>query len=182
MRSSVQDNFVESLYWLNKLETTHSLRVGDAALGLAELCNAQMPVLPSAVIGTESFQQFCRSIVWSSPFLSDFPHVSLRIRAAHPFQLQAVAEEIAQRFEQTDLPPLWLQTTSAELQGLSNRWRLCPSLTLPKPWTPIYPPPDGDVTSSILFIDRHWHSHQTSLEQYFYSSHTPAHAGTSDSY
>ncbi|KAI9134110.1 putative PEP-binding protein [Acaryochloris sp. CCMEE 5410] len=139
MRSSVQDNFVESLYWLNKLETTHSLRVGDAALGLAELCNAQMPVLPSAVIGTESFQQFCRSIVWSSPFLSDFPHVSLRIRAAHPFQLQAVAEEIAQRFEQTDLPPLWLQTTSAELQGLSNRWRLCPSLTLPKPWTQFTP-------------------------------------------
>lgn len=139
MRSSVQDNFVESLYWLNKLETTHSLRVGDAALGLAELCNAQMPVLPSAVIGTESFQQFCRSIVWSSPFLSDFPHVSLRIRAAHPFQLQAVAEEIAQRFEQTALPPLWLQTASAELQSLSSDWRLCPSLTLPKPWAQFTP-------------------------------------------
>lgn len=139
MRSSVQDHFVESLYWLNKLETAHSLRVGDAALGLADLCHAHLPVLPSAIIGTESFQQFCRSIVWSSPFLSDFPHVSLRIRAAQPFQLQAVAKEIAQRFEQTALPPLWLQIASAELQGLSSCWRLCPSLTLPKPWAQFTP-------------------------------------------
>lgn len=139
MRSSVQDNFVESLDWLNKQDTAHSRRVGDAALGLAELCKAQVPILPSAVIGTESLQQFCRSIVWSSPFLSDFPHVSLRIRAAQPFQLQAVAEEIAQGFEQTSLPLPWLQTISVELQSRSDCWRLCPSLTLPEPWAQFTP-------------------------------------------
>lgn len=139
MRSSVQDHFVESLYWLDKQETAHSLRVGDSALGLAGLYKAQIPILPSAVIGTVSLQQFCQSIAWSSPFLGDFPHVSLRIQAEQPFQLQAVAEEIAQGFEQTALPTLWLQTISVELQSLSNCWRLCPSLTLPKPWAQFTP-------------------------------------------
>ncbi|WP_299489778.1 putative PEP-binding protein [Acaryochloris sp. IP29b_bin.137] len=139
MRSSVQDNFVESLYWLNKPETAHSSWMGQISLGLAQLHKAQCPVLTSAVLSPESFQQFCRSIAWSSPFLSDFPHLSLRLQAAQPFQLQAVAKEISYSFEQTPIPPLWLQTVVADLQHLSNDWRLVPSVALPKPWAKFTP-------------------------------------------
>lgn len=139
MRSSAQDYSVESLCWLEKHDRVHSSRVGHPALGLAGICQAHVPILPSVVVSAESFQQFCRSIVWSSPFLNDFPHLSLRLQAEQPFQVQGVAEEIAQGFEATPISPKWLQNVLAELQNLSDCWRLSPSLALPKPWTQFTP-------------------------------------------
>lgn len=139
MRSSAPVYSVESLYWLKECDQVHSSRVGHTVLRLADIGQAHVPILPSAILSAESFQQFCRSIVWSSPFLSDFPHLSLRLQAAQPFQLQAVAAEIAQGFKTTPFPPQWLQQASAELQNLSDCWRLSPSLALPKPWAEFTP-------------------------------------------
>lgn len=132
---AAQDLSVESLYWLDKLQSTQLLSVGQTALGLARLIHDDLPVLPGLLLSTTVLQQYCRSIPWSSPFLGDFPQLSLHLQPEQPLQLQAVADEIYQGFKITPFPPSWLQANVAELQHLSSGClRLTPSLALPLKW------------------------------------------------
>lgn len=140
MRLATQDFSVESLHWLDKLQAVHPPVVGQTALGLARLVQVNAPVLPGLALSATAFQKFCRSIPWSSPFLSDFPHLSLRLQREQPFQLQVVADEIYQGLQATPLPPQWLQKGLAELQHLSGDClRLTPSLALPEKWAEYTP-------------------------------------------
>ena len=135
MRAATQDVSVESLHWLDELQAAQRSVVGQTALGLTQLIQADCPVLPGVVLSAAALQQFCRSISWSSPFLGDFPYVSLRLQQEQPLQLQAIANEIYQGFKTTSIPPHWLQRGMAELQQLSSGClRLSPSLALPQKW------------------------------------------------
>lgn len=136
MRSTTQDSSVESLHWLDKLHTEHHSVVSQTALRLSKLAQSAYPVVPGVVLDATALQQFCRSISWSSPFLSDFPHLSLRLPQRQPFQLQGIANELGQGFKQTPIPPQWLQRCLADLKRLPTTGliRLSPSLALPQPW------------------------------------------------
>ena len=136
MRSTIQDSSVESLHWLDELHAEHHSVVGQTALRLSELAQSAYPVVPGVVLSATALQHFCRSISWSSPFLSDFPHLSLRLPQRQPFQLQGIANEIGQGFLKTSLPPHWLQRCLSELKRLPTTGlvRLSPSLALPQPW------------------------------------------------
>lgn len=136
MRSAAQDGSVESLVGFNRLHNTSPTSVGFIADALLRLNQTDIPVLSGCVVSATSFQHFCRSITWSSPFLSDFPHLSLRLQPEQPFQLQAVADEIYQGITQTPLPTEWLHRSLSELEQIaSDGWRLSLSLAMPQPWT-----------------------------------------------
>ncbi|WP_299402904.1 putative PEP-binding protein [Acaryochloris sp. IP29b_bin.148] len=135
MRSATQDFSVESLYWFDQFQNAHPSVVGQAAQELSDLAQSDVPVLSGLVLSATALQDFCHSVPWSSPFLSDFPHLSLRLQQEQPFQLQAVADEICQGLKTTSFPPQWLQRILADLQPLpGNGIRLTPSLALPQRW------------------------------------------------
>ena len=136
MGATTQDSSVESLYWLDELQTDHHSVVSQTALRLSKLAQSEYPVVLGTVLSATALQHFCRSISWSSPFLSDFPHLSLRLPQRQPFQLQGIANEIGQGFKQTSLSSHWLQRCLSELKRLPTTGliRLSPSLALPQPW------------------------------------------------
>ncbi|NJM66219.1 MAG: phosphoenolpyruvate synthase [Acaryochloris sp. RU_4_1] len=135
MKSTSKDSLVESLYWFDALPSIDPSVVGQAAMRLGQLAQVDCPVLSGAVLSAHALQQFCHSIPWASPFLSDFPHLTLRLQREHPLHLQAVADEICQGLETTPLPAHWLQRCVAELHCFSSAGiRLSPSLWLPPPW------------------------------------------------
>jgi pyruvate,water dikinase len=135
MKSTSKDSLVESLYWFDALPSIDPSVVGQAAMRLGQLAQADCPVLSGAVLSAHALEQFCHSITWASPFLSDFPHLTLRLQREYPLHLQAVADEICQGLETTPLPAHWLQRCVAELHCFSSAGiRLSPSLWLPPPW------------------------------------------------
>ena len=122
-----------SLYWLNQVQHTSRLSVGNQALYLSHLHQRGYPVLPSVVVPAASFQEFIESIPWVEPF-ADIPSSSLHFNVDNPQQLQAIAQHIRQEITSTELPELWLEElTEALAQLQTSTLILQPSLALKPP-------------------------------------------------
>jgi pyruvate,water dikinase len=98
----------ENCYWLEEIQSSNRLQVGDRAFYLSLLKRRGVPVLPGFVISSAILEQFLQNIRWLEPLFTDFPESSLHLNVDDPRQLQAVAQQIRQSIEATPLSEAWL--------------------------------------------------------------------------
>lgn len=96
---------MDTLFWLNQIESRDKLQVGEQALHLSLLAKKKYPVIPSVVIPASEFREFLGTLRSLEPFFSDLPTSSLRLNVEDPQQLQAIARQIRQTIHQTKLSP-----------------------------------------------------------------------------
>lgn len=121
----------ENCYWLEEIQSSNRLQVGDRAFYLSLLQRRGVPVLPGFVISAAVLEQFLQNIRWLEPLFTDFPESSLHLNVDDPRQLQAVAQQIRQSIEATPLSEEWLhQVVDAIAQWHSPTVILRPSFAL----------------------------------------------------
>jgi len=121
----------ENCYWLEEIQSSNRLQVGDRAFYLALLNQRGVPVLPGFVISSAMLEQFLQNIRWLEPLFTDFPESSLHLNVDDPRQLQAVAQQIRQSIEATPVSEAWLhQVVDAVHQWNAPMVILRPSIAL----------------------------------------------------
>lgn len=111
---------VENLYWLDQIQSTDRLGVGQEAYYLALLAQQDQPVMPGFVISAQVFRDFLHAIDWPEPWLTDLSDSSLHLDADSPLQLQAIAQQIRQEVSQAPMPKAWSEVLTAVNQLLKS--------------------------------------------------------------
>lgn len=111
---------METLFWLDRIESQHLSQVGEQALQLSVFAQKGFPVLPSVVLSATRFRHFLETIHWIQPLFADLPYSSLRLNLEDSQQLQLIARQIRQTIQHAELPEAWLSEIQAELSKLPN--------------------------------------------------------------
>ncbi|MGQ4646922.1 putative PEP-binding protein [Lyngbya aestuarii] len=122
---------MDNLYWLDQIQPTEYLCVGNKAFNLSQLLQRGYPVLPGLVVPGRALWEFLEILGESEPLLADFPQSNLHVDLDNPAQLQLVAQQIRHEMITTALPPQWEASIlkGAELLQATNLI-LRPSLSL----------------------------------------------------
>lgn len=130
---------LDSLYWLDQIQSSKRAFVGNQAFHLSQLLQRDYPVLPGFVVPAIAFWEFIESLGKLEPMLADLPHSSFHVDIDNPRQLQQVAQKIRQTILTTALPGVWRSSLLAGVDTLdaSPAMILRPSLSLASPDTEI---------------------------------------------
>jgi len=117
--------------WLEQVQPSERLIVGDKAYYLSVLLQRGYPVLPGFVVTAPVLRQFLEQMNWLEPMFADLPNSSLHFNVDDSQQLQAIAHQIRQSIRTTPLPSDWV----AQILTLVQSWDapaliLRPSLAL----------------------------------------------------
>lgn len=120
-----------NLYWLDQIQPSERLLVGNRAFHLGKLLQLGYPVINGFVIPASTFWKFLELLGESQPFLADLSDSDLHLDVGNPRQLQLVAQQIRREITAASLPPSWesLLTQAAQAQPASAMI-LHPSLSL----------------------------------------------------
>jgi pyruvate, water dikinase len=111
---------VETLFWLDQIESQHQPQVGEQALQLSLFAQKGFPVLPSVVLSANRFRNFLETIHWIEPLFADLPYSSLRLNLEDSQQLQTIARQIRKTIQHAEFPREWIleiQDALASLHG-----------------------------------------------------------------
>ncbi|ACK70402.1 PEP-utilising protein mobile region [Gloeothece citriformis PCC 7424] len=98
----------QSIFWLEQIEPSQRLFVGDKALILSQLLQQGFPVVPGFVIGAGAFHQFLQQLDDPDCLLADFPASSLYLDVDNPQALQLVARQSRQAILRKPFSVEWL--------------------------------------------------------------------------
>ncbi|GET38856.1 putative PEP-binding protein [Microseira wollei] len=123
---------MDDLLWLDRIQASNRLQVGEKAFYLSQLRQKGYPVIGGFVIPSPVLRQFLETIEWLDPLFADLPSSSLYVDVDNPYQLQQVAQRIRREMMAAALPETWESTLLAaskklQAQGLILR----PTLALP---------------------------------------------------
>lgn len=123
---------MDDLLWLDRIQPSNRLQVGEKAFYLSQLRQKGYPVIPGFVVPSPVLRQFLETIEWLDPLFADLPSSSLYVDVENPYQLQQVAQRIRRAIMAAALPETWESTllaASKKLQGQGLILR--PTLALP---------------------------------------------------
>jgi len=117
---------VDDLLWLDRIQASNRLQVGEKAFYLSQLRQKGYPIIPGFVIPSPVLRQFLETIEWLDPLFADLPSSSLYVDVENPYQLQQVAQRIRREMMAAALPETWESTLLAaskklQAQGLILR-------------------------------------------------------------
>ncbi|NEP01405.1 MAG: response regulator [Symploca sp. SIO2E9] len=123
-----------NLYWLDQIQSSERLLVGNRAFHLSKLRQLGYPVITGFVVPASAFWKFLELLGESQPSLADLADSDLHLDVDNPRQLQLVAQQIRQQITTAPLPPSWelLLTRAAQAQP-APAMVLYPSLSLRSP-------------------------------------------------
>lgn len=126
---------LDTLYWLDQIQSTKRTFVGSRAFYLSQILQRQYPVAPGFVVPAIAFWEFIKSLGKLEPILADLPHSSFHVDVDNPRQLQQVAQKIRQTIITTALPTVWTSSliAAADVLQASPAMILRPSLSLASP-------------------------------------------------
>ena len=87
---------MKQLYWLDRIQPSQRLLVGDKAFALNQLWQHGYPVTNGFVLGAANIQELRRILGDSEPLLADFPDSSLHIDVNNHKELQFLAQRSRQ--------------------------------------------------------------------------------------
>jgi pyruvate,water dikinase len=123
---------VALLYWLDRIQTSEQVIVGEKAFLLSRLRQEGYPVFPGFVVSSTTFQAFLQELEDSQSLLADFPESSLHLDVDNPKALQSVARNSHQAILKALLPADWLtELVEAARQLESDALILRSSISLP---------------------------------------------------
>ena len=123
---------MDDLLWLDRIQPSNRLQVGEKAFYLSQLWQKGYPVIPGFVVPSPVLRQFLETIEWLDPLFADLPSSSLYVDVENPYQLQQVAQRIRREIMAAALPETWesmLLAASKKLQAQALILR--PTLALP---------------------------------------------------
>ncbi len=88
---------MKQLYWLDRIQPSQRLLVGDKAFALNQLWQHGYPVTNGFVLGAANIQELRRILGDSEPLLADFPDSSLHIDVNNHKELQFLAQRSRQK-------------------------------------------------------------------------------------
>jgi len=112
---------VSILHWLGQIPFADRAAVGEGAFYLSRLGEKGYPILPGFVVPARAFRGFLETIDWLEPLFTDFSTSSLHLDINNPRQLQAIAQQIRQVFQATELAADWLEALEGALQELRDQ-------------------------------------------------------------
>ncbi|NEO34115.1 MAG: response regulator [Symploca sp. SIO3C6] len=123
-----------NLYWLDQIQPSERLLVGNRAFHLGRLLQLGYPVITGFVVPANTFWKFLELLGESQPFLADLADSDLHLDVDNPRQLQLVAQQIRQEITAAPLPSSWesLLIQATQVQPASAMI-LHPSLSLRSP-------------------------------------------------
>lgn len=95
------------IYWLEQIQSSDRLAVGDKALQLSQLQRQGYPILPGFVISSQTFQESLDRITDSASLLADFPRSSRHLNVDNPQSLQFIAQKSREAILQSSLLDTW---------------------------------------------------------------------------
>jgi pyruvate, water dikinase len=123
---------VDDLLWLDRIQPSSRLQVGEKAFYLSYLLQKGYPVIPGFAIPSSALRQFLETIQWLDPLFADLPNSSLFIDVENPYQLQGIAQRIRHEMIAATLPSTWeSMLLAASCQFHSPALILRPSVALP---------------------------------------------------
>lgn len=99
-----------SVYWLDQIQPSERLFVGDKAFILSQLHQEGVPVVSGFVISATAFHQFLKQVNDSASLLTDFPDSSLYLNVDNPQALQLVARQTRQAIVNKRFSAQWLSS------------------------------------------------------------------------
>jgi pyruvate, water dikinase len=124
--------FVDDLLWLDGIQPSNRLQVGEKAFYLSQLWQKGYPVIGGFVVPSPTLRQFLETIEWLDPLFADLPSSSLYVDVDNPYQLQQVAQRIRREIMAAALPETWESTLLAASKKLpAQTLILRPTLALP---------------------------------------------------
>ena len=87
---------MKQIYWLDRIQPSERLLVGDKAFALNQLWQHGYPVTNGFVLGAANIQELRRILGDSEPLLADFPDSSLHIDVNNHKELQFLAQRSRQ--------------------------------------------------------------------------------------
>jgi pyruvate,water dikinase len=120
------------LYWLEQIQASERIIVGEKAFLLSRLIQKGYPIFSGFVISTSTFGSFLEKLEDFKSLLADFPQSSLYLDIYNPKALQLVAQNSRHAIRQTLLPLDWQNSivdAAAQLNTTALIFRA--SLSLP---------------------------------------------------
>lgn len=122
---------LEPFRWLEQIQSSERLLVGDKAYYLGMLSQRGFPVMPGLVVTAPVMRRFLGTLDRLEPLFSDLPNSSLHLNVDNPYQLQAIARQMRHAIQAATLPIDWAAQILTEVQGWgSAALILRPSLAL----------------------------------------------------
>ncbi|PSF38537.1 peptide chain release factor H [Aphanothece hegewaldii CCALA 016] len=123
---------MDILYWLEQIQASERIIVGEKAFLLSRLISKGYPIFSGFVVNTTTFGSFLENLEDFKSLLADFPQSSLYLDIYNPKALQVVAQNSRHAILQTPLPDDWktsIVDAAAQLNSTALIFR--PSLSLP---------------------------------------------------
>ncbi|MGK7914878.1 MAG: putative PEP-binding protein [Prochloraceae cyanobacterium] len=95
---------MKQIYWLDRIQPSECLLVGDKAFALNQLWQHGYPVMNGFVLGAANIQELRRILDDSEPLLADFPDSSLHIDVNNHKELQFLAQRSRQEIIKVNWP------------------------------------------------------------------------------
>lgn len=100
---------MEKLYWLEQIQASDRILVGEKAFQLSKVLQRGYPVLPGFVVSDQALWEFLHTLNQSEPLIADLPQSSLHLNVDNPRQLQQVAQRLQQAIITASLPSEWVE-------------------------------------------------------------------------
>ncbi len=111
---------MKQFYWLDRIQPSERLLVGEKVFALSQLIQHGYPVLPGFVIGAAIMREFLENLGDSESLLADFPDSSLHVDVDNHKALQIVAQRSRQAIIDGTLPPEWRSMLFSAAQKLQS--------------------------------------------------------------
>ncbi len=111
---------MKQLYWLDRIQPSERLLVGEKAFALSQLIQHGYPVLPGFAIGAAIMREFLGNLGDSESLLADFPDSSLHVDVDNHQALQIVAQQSRQAIIDGTFSPEWRSTLFSAAQKLQS--------------------------------------------------------------
>ena len=108
------------LYWLDQIQESERLFVGEKAFVLSQLIKLGCPVIPGFVISASTLQNFLTIKRELQPLLADLLALSLKVDIDNYQDLQNLAQQNYQEIIAASLPSQWLSTIVSATQQLDS--------------------------------------------------------------
>lgn len=137
------------LYWLEQIQASERIIVGEKAFLLSRLIQKGYPIFPGFVVNTTTFRSFLEKLEDFKSLLADFPQSSLYLDIYNPKTLQLVAQNSRHAILQTLLPLDW-QTSIVDAAAQLNSTALILRASLSLSSTPSKPS-SGLLSSQVCW-------------------------------
>jgi len=114
MKQSVE--LSHAFRWLEQVQPSERLIVGDKAYYLSVLLQRNYPVVPGFVVTAPVLRHFLEQLEWLESMFSDLPNSSLHLNVDNARQLQGIARQIRRSIQTAPLPAEWTAYLMAQVQ------------------------------------------------------------------